>query len=494
MSYQDTVQSSICRIVGLQSEEGRKRNGCAARVRLDGGRFNEGSEETRYPVCCDGFPGPLLVKASNIELFPNEPGSFNSNFSQSEVHYISTGVGRGTFLDVKFQTVLVENGTKIDQAILEGGSARSRGTLDAVEMFTRHHGIEKMKKSGSHKSLKLTLTDLNLSRAFNRVANGEEVKLGASLQQKFKKISERFPKNSEQINVLVKFDSHRVHADRFSTKSMKQGPQRLNAVKQGTYQIYPCALKQYLDALEVKYVDISNKKKEYIVLQDIYLDYGKSEATDYIQHATAMNECYRLFPDVLAEVDPQMFWSFMLWFEPIIQVLEQMRNIVPNELIDAWKELKAGKEKSSKYFAMGTIILDAKGPEDNFGIRSNSNDVHLRVATDFAINAMQVIEIAASPRIPKESSMAIHTLDYYKGTELDQFIAGQTAFSVLLKQEKEVSPNGVLSDSTIAKLYNKAMKEAGLKRDDRTRIQDPEKICSSCGKKRKQKLLMCARW
>ena len=124
------------------------------------------------------------------------------------------------------------------------------------------------------------------------------------------------------MNILVKLDSHRVHADRFSTKihPNKQGPQRYNTVKEGTYQIYPCPLKQYLDALEVKYIDVisSKKKKQCTMLQNIYLDYGKSETIDYARHANAMNEYYCLFPKVLAEVDPQMFWSCVLWMEFVI--------------------------------------------------------------------------------------------------------------------------------------------------------------------------------
>ena len=163
---------------------------------------------------------------------------------------------------------------------------------------------------------------------------------------------------------------------------------------------------------------------------------------------------------------------------------------IPTELIDAQKDLQGGKEKSSESFIMG-IMPNTKGPEENQGISSKSSDVYLRVTTNFAINAIQVILVAAVPKIPKKSQITMHILDYYVGTDLDKYMAGQIQFMNSFKQEQED-----MSDSRMAHLCNKAMRGAGLKRDQNKRfhIQDPEKICSQCGKKSKSKLLACSIW
>ena len=129
-------------------------------------------------VCYNGFTGPVSLKASNIELFPNEIGS-TSNISGNSIIDLTTGVRRGTIADTHFQTVLVENGVKIDNIILDRESARSRGSLDAMAMFSQKYGNSKTKK---YQCFKLTVTDLNISRVFNRIVNGDTgVKLGQSL-------------------------------------------------------------------------------------------------------------------------------------------------------------------------------------------------------------------------------------------------------------------------------------------------------------------------
>lgn len=108
-------------------------------------------------------------------------------------------------------------------------------------------------------------------------------------------------------------------------------------VKHGSYQIYPCALKQYLDAHEVRCADVSVGT----IRHETYLDYGVDEAIMYARHAVAMGESHRLYPAVLAAVDPQAFWSAMLWFDAFIQTLQELK--LSADLINAWKDLENGR-------------------------------------------------------------------------------------------------------------------------------------------------------
>ncbi len=478
MSSQDNTPSSLCRIVGLTSEAGKKRNGSAARVNLSE-RSKVSGNDVRHPVSIDGFPGPMSIKAANVEVFP-------------QVHRsLSVGVGRGTLLDTTFKAALVEDGRIVDDSFVTGGAARCRGNIEAMDLFARRlAGLT----TNNSKPILVELTDLNVARALNRVANGEQdVKLASPLNAKFQKISKTFNSNkkAKNFNVMVKFLSHRVSADEFQTKKDKQGPQRYAAAKLGAYQIYPCALKQYLDAHEVRYADTSGKRKVVEIHHEIYLDYGVEETTSYVRHAAALEECDRLHPKVLSEVDPQMFWAALLWSKPFIRTLEELN--LSSDLIDEWKDLEStGKEMSRNHFKKASIVtgnVGLKGVEDNWGI-TRSQDVHIRIATDYAIGAVEAVRKAIGIQ---SSPVRINTLDYYKGTELDKYIFGVSKFHEMMINES-VEKGEEPSLERTGRIYDKAMKSVGFKRDSKFRIQDPEKVCSSCGKRSKKKLLACARW
>ena len=478
MSTQDNVPYSFCRVVGLQSATGKKRNGSAARVKKS--TVVGTGEDTRHPVCVDGFPGPMSIKARNIEIFP-----------EASCRDVSVGVGRGTLLDTTFKSVLMENSQIIDSSIITGGAARSRGNLESMEHFVRRH-----KQQAS--PILVILTDLNIARAMNRAALGEEnIKLAAPLNKRFQNIRKKFPKNGlkNEKKVVVKFESHRVSEDRLQTKSEKLGPQRYEAVKLGSYQITPCALKQYLDSHEVRYADLSGKRKDIAINHEIYLDYGVEEATMYPRHAAALKETYRLFPEVLAEVDPQAFWSSMLWLKPFIQALEELQ--LSADLINEWKALQTGKDKSNEHFSYCMASTGhkstLKGADEHWGI-TRSQDVHLRIATDYAIGAISAVQRALTDHCSgARSSIKINTLDYYIGTELDNYITGTKKFAEMTRLESQERGSKISLERT-TKIFNEAMKSVGFGRKSKYRIQDAEKVCDNCKKRSKKKLLACARW
>jgi len=472
--------SPLCRIVGLTSPQGMMRNGSAAKLSLATAQTvgDEGTD-TRRPVCIDGFPGPMAVKMNNIDIFPD------ANFRGAR--HVSVGVGRGTLLDTTFNAVLAENGKVLEGTIISGGSARSRGNIAAVEKFVARHG----QQTGP---ILLTVTDLNVARALNRIAMGGEAKLAPPLDKQFRRIAASFPRNGElnEKKVMVKFDSHRLSADKFETKRGKLGPQRYASVKAGTYHIYPCPYKDYLDALEVRYADASNLKN-IVVRQDIYLDYGVEEVLAYPKHAAALGECDRLSPSILAEVDPQMFWAAVLWLKQFIKALVDLD--MPTKLVDEWKDLEQGKEKSRTHFAGYLTEQEqslSKGADENWGITS-SKDQHIRVATDHAIAAVMTILLAINKSRLGHGNITIHTQDFYKGGEIDKLIFGMLKHQELIREEFAKTGSEPTLERT-GQLYNKALKSVGLGSDSRFRAVHPLDVCATCGKQSRSKLQTCARW
>jgi hypothetical protein len=479
-----------CRIDGLTSATGKKRNGAAGRV--DPFKSTGSGADERLPVVVDGFSGVLSIKGVNI-----------TGFSGAGRH-VSVGIGRWTILDKTFKATLVENSQVVDGTMVTGGSARSRGSIQAMEAF-----VNKFYNPRHERELiMIKLTDLNIARAMNRAALGDEsVQLAEPLKAKFQRIKQKLAKyGSKKQDILVKFESHRISEDRFEVAKKRFGPQRYQAVKSGAFQIYPCSLKQYLDSHEVRYADPT--RDEIAVNHEIYLDYGVEEAIDYPRHAAAMAETDRLFPAILAEVDPQAFWAAILWLKQFIASLEELK--LPLALVQEWRDLEGGMQKSKKAFekcmeGFGYIPTSLKGAEDNWGI-PKSQDVHIRIATDYAIGAFEAVQVSAISAFEavqvsaredsfKTNIMRINTLESYIGTEYDNYITGRSKYLEMLRKEtdetgKEPSPERAM------KILDRAMKSVGFGRDSNMRaaLQDPEKVCDNCNRRSKKKLSACARW
>jgi len=102
---------------------------------------------------------------------------------------------------------------------------------------------------------------------------------------------------------------------------------------------------------------------------------------------------------------------------------------------------------------------------------------------------VQAVQKSLVDQIPPNSAVSIklNTLDYYIGTELDNYIAGVHKFYDLVRQEEQQS-GAKMDDERTAKLFDKAMKSAGFKIDSKFRLSDPEKVCDNCGERSKKKL------
>ena len=58
--------------------------------------------------------------------------------------------------------------------------------------------------------------------------------------------------------------------------------------------------------------------------QERFLEYGKNELLVYVRVAVAIGDTHRLFPDVLAAADPQMFWSAVFRHRALCKLLKSM--------------------------------------------------------------------------------------------------------------------------------------------------------------------------
>lgn len=115
--------------------------------------------------------------------------------------------------------------------VMMSNTPRTKGNLDAMEMIAKNHVHTTLK---SEKLIKVNLTDLNLARAFNRAARGEDVKLAPSMNKKFQKVARLFPKDGDKQKVMVHYFPNRLWPDKFWTNLEKLGTLRYEAALYGS--------------------------------------------------------------------------------------------------------------------------------------------------------------------------------------------------------------------------------------------------------------------
>ncbi|MGK3759582.1 MAG: hypothetical protein ACI8RD_011899, partial [Bacillariaceae sp.] len=101
------------------------------------------------------------------------------------------------------------------------------------------------------------------------------------------------------------------------------------SVLSGKFDFYPCPLEMFTvrnNALEVRYVRSSCSQKWHMTSFLLLLEYDQDETIQYVQNKFNMEEdmAVRLKPDILVNVDPQMFWSSVLHSNAQIMVLKKL--------------------------------------------------------------------------------------------------------------------------------------------------------------------------
>jgi len=117
ISHHDGTPSVLCRVVGLASEDGKKKYGSVGHVNV-GNKFGSGAD-VRHPVCLDGFKGPMSVKASNLEVFSDEEVVANA---------IMVAIGRRQFFDTSYCAITSRNGELLGRTpVVSGSTPRTEG-------------------------------------------------------------------------------------------------------------------------------------------------------------------------------------------------------------------------------------------------------------------------------------------------------------------------------------------------------------------------------
>lgn len=437
----------IVRVQGLVSPKGQRLNGHVGVVDSSSKCSHHNSKEERLPVWLDGYPEPIAILRKNICLLE---GRLLQEWRQ--------GVGRASLLSDQWKAVVRVRGMGKDSTSWKVIASRthtgkvmgpkfrlSAGVLaDAMQLST-----EKQPQQHQHLPLVLHAADLNLVQAINLAYNtaieeeehhatltnrtkewGEEWEelLANIVRRKQKEMSQTKSSNNKTNSppsflILAKYSPPRVTPDLFTPK--RTGAHRLQAVQAGAYHIYPCACDSYLDSLEVRYSSRAGCS------QELFLDYGPQAMARYVDRAVALEALDRLSPSVLAQVDPQSFWSAVCHLKEVLESFVKHCTTLSDhpqfsELVTAWIGLSEGIEKSHK--AIRIVERLRTGPKllpDEQGVWvMNSKAEHKCVALRNAQASLGVLLGAGIEMYEGKAGEPYHIelMDCYDGSQLQKDI------------------------------------------------------------------------
>jgi hypothetical protein len=188
----------------------------------------------------------------------------------------------------------------------------------------------------------IQLTDLNLAEGINLVLAGDEERVtrldqlewGANWNKLVKVLKKE--KKNDSFLLMAKYTPHRVLPDRLTPK--RNGKDRFHAVTTGAFHMYPNNCPQYYDALEVRFAHEKGMSHEK------WLDFGPTETIAYVKNAAALGATTRLSPPILAQVDPQAFWSAILHYYKFLATLKECCSS-DTKLVKEWADLLKGFNK-----------------------------------------------------------------------------------------------------------------------------------------------------
>lgn len=330
---------------------------------------------------------------------------------------LGSGVGRGSLRDERLKAIV--NVNPISKIVTEhhlqvsDEAPRFRGLLAVIQKAFSQLDL-------GDKPIVLQSTVLNLAQAINRVASGGELKVqawGSDWRKLSNLISDRVA--TKGLMLMTNYSPHRVEPDRRTTT--RTGKKRLDAVRMGSYHLYPCHFVEYRDALEVRFGSDS------VSAHEIWLDYGPSESTAYVRNAVALGATQRLAPAVLVQVDPQAFWSAVLHCDAFVATLKECcAGSSSSECkLDEWLALGRGRTKSIASIRSIEEMSETKLLPDKNGRWQLENEAHhdqlsLRNAQAAICTVKLNDESLYDPH--SEIDYKIEILDYYRGTQIEKDI------------------------------------------------------------------------
>ena len=327
--------SEYGRITGLTSASGKAMNGTVVKVKKT--NASSRNPEQRLVVgSIDGRPGgPVKVKRKNLWMI-----------DKSNVECINFAMCRESLVECDIQFEMLVGDLSLGHLFMTGGCARSNGILQLLE---ENISTDNFFLNDRNMSFVFCIPDLNLTKALNRLALNQPVSLAEPLNERLQRVQRLMIQNGwtdtntddwASKHIYFKYAPARCAPEAFEPP--KRAKARVNAVKHGRYHIYPCVFRLQTNCMEVQYYGYDPQEdpsQQKTVCCDLYMDFGSEEALMYPLHAYSLGELDRLRPDILAEVDPDMFWALVLrahQLEPIFNGLGR------NDIAEEWKVMADG--------------------------------------------------------------------------------------------------------------------------------------------------------
>jgi hypothetical protein len=418
-------QIVICRVQNLTSAKGQKLNGLSCSFDLN---VPPSGSDGRVAVTIDGVKGPQLsLKLDNLYI-------------SESYEDLAVAVGRQDLRSKECMATVVDQkkGIKVTGQMLptfdENITAlRSRGTLMALLQYFETQQLPKVGDIMIH------VTDLNIALLLNSYAVKKVITktktLGSDEQRALaEKVGKHIIRECRKRVIIFKYTPFRIN--RNGNRLVKE---LMACVLAAKFHIYPCPCETFLDALEVRFLLPGR------TTHDFFLDYGQDETIQYVNNIFNMEEdMERLKPDVLADVDPQMFWSSVLHSKALIKALKGLPEC-PDDLIKDWSNIYGSYLKSIATFKEACfsasesvrMLPDSKGKWNLI-----NNEIHYNVAFH---NAKLAVMISLSSWPVKDKLPRIEIMDNYIGSEIDRKVG---AFTKALSSKDPMDIEIALQDIT----------------------------------------------
>jgi Ankyrin repeats (3 copies)/MYND finger len=471
-------------VTGLKSERGKILNGSVGRAVVP----SAGYAPDRVPVLLDGEVELISLKYDNLKHIDYD------KYENCEV-----GAGRPHFRVEKLSGLVINKKTQeIHRHLFEEPEQFGRAKINLLIITI---AICQFAQDGRrNRRVLFTPTDMNVARALQLAfSTSRDIHLGPSMDSLFRLAVQGIRKlreKSTNLELVFHFVSVRVIPDNMDETS---GEQRVKAVMNGCYKIYPCPHEDYFDAHEVRYP--CEEYGSLTIKQEMYLDYGEQEAIDYVQNAVALGEAGRLTPMCLAKRDPQAFWSAVLHLDKFLETCRRECGEEADALMKDWECISEGSKQSKKFWEHtiidGGLSRRRLSPEvqgTDWGI-GDSEAKHKKLSKEYAICALYSVMNGVAEKYKGAPRSFVVVMDHYKDTDLGQFI--YAVVGVKEKTEKHKAKARAAGEEPSSQIldgiWNDVFAAGGFGPDVMDTSSDPKASCGNCGCTDLKKLRECDR-
>lgn len=246
----------------------------------------------------------------------------------SEVYRYQLAVGRGDLLTQEYVYVAVPDNALQNEMLRL--LIREKAPMPTPRFTGNVLALERLADRLDEEAYDFIVEtqDLNVVRAFvhsNRAA--VDCSHDEELGRLFRLFDKPLMRRHATIRLMTPFDRLNIH------KGAAGALERLDAVYNHSFVIYPCAEEDGEDTFEVRFGSPKSGRLAY----ERFLDWGAVELDHYIDRAVLLGDSDRLSAEKLAELDPLAFWAFVLRYRTYFTRLARLSAdpTWANELRDA---------------------------------------------------------------------------------------------------------------------------------------------------------------